>query len=126
MNVTKILIVEDEGIVAFDLKSRLTHMGYLVVGTAKRGEQAILLAEEMQPNLVLMDIHLQGEMDGIEAAAQIRSRIKTRIIYLTALIDLDSRQRADDTRPAGYLSKPFDNEILKTTIENALAGSMPE
>lgn len=122
MKMYKILIVEDEGIVAIDLKNRLTRMGYLVVGIANKGDQAISIAQEMLPDLVLMDIRLQGELDGIETAAQISSRFGILVVYLSAMIDPDTRQRADMTQPSGYLSKPFDDHSLKTAVENALKG----
>ena len=121
MKQTKILIVEDEGIVAEDIQSRLQHRGYKVVGKAVSGEEAIQLAEDEKPDLVLMDIRLKGEMDdGIEAARQIRTRFDIPVIYLTAYADEDTIQRAKLTEPFGYLLKPFEERELHTAIEMAL------
>ena len=115
-----ILIVEDEAIVARDLKGRLERLAYTVVGTAARGEQAVSLAEQMRPDLVLMDIHLQGDMDGIEAAAMIRARFGSALVFVTANADNATLRRALGTEPFGYILKPFDERELKTTIEMAL------
>lgn len=120
MKKAKILIVEDEGIVALDLQNRLTQMGYIVPPTARRGEDAVQKVGELLPDLVLMDIHLYGEMDGIEAARQIHSRWGIPVIYLSALSDPDTRLRVEATRPVGVLSKPFDNDELRRVIQSAL------
>jgi CheY-like chemotaxis protein len=120
MGQTRILVVENERIVAQDLRRRLHRMGYTVCAIAASGQEAIAYAAQMRPDLVLMDIVLHGPMDGVEAAAQIRARGPLPIIYLTAYVDGDTLQRAKVTEPFGYLLKPFDTKTLQTTIELAL------
>jgi PAS domain S-box-containing protein len=115
----KILVVEDEIIVAKDIKMRLENLGYSVSSLVSSGEEAIREAEENNPDLVLMDIVLQGEMDGIEAADQIRSHFNIPVIYLTAYADEKMLERAKRTGPFGYIIKPFDDRDLHTTIEVA-------
>lgn len=117
---TRILIVEDEGIVCQDLKNQLKRMGYAVAATAATGEAAIRQAAEMQPDLILMDITLKGEMDGVEAAESIRQRFHIPILYLTAHADPLTLQRAKLTGPLGYVLKPFEERALRTAIEVAL------
>jgi PAS domain S-box-containing protein len=116
----KILVVEDEHIVAMDLMNRLRNLGYEVPDSASSGEEAIEKAARTRPDLVLMDIFLNGEMDGIQAAGQIRSRYNIPIIYLTAYADSNTLQRAKVTEPFGYVLKPFEERELLTTIEMAL------
>lgn len=116
----KIMVVDDEVIVVEDLKNRLESLGYNVVATAHTGEEAIASAEETRPDLVLMDIQLRGEMDGIEAAEEIRSRFDISVLYLTAFSDDETLKRAKVTLPFGYLIKPFVERELHSTIEMAL------
>lgn len=116
----QILIVEDEGIVAMELKSRLQSMGYRVIGNAATGEMAIQKAGALQPDLILMDIKLKGTIDGITAAEQIRTQLDIPIIYLTAYADAQTLQRAKITEPYGYLLKPFEERELQIAIEMAL------
>jgi diguanylate cyclase (GGDEF)-like protein/PAS domain S-box-containing protein len=116
----RILIVEDESIVALDLANSLETMGYSVVGRVARGLDAIQSAVDLRPDLVLMDIHLKGEMDGIEAAEVIRARCDIPIIFLTAHADAATLQRARVTEPFGYLLKPFDDRALDSNILIAL------
>jgi CheY-like chemotaxis protein len=120
---TKILIVEDQTIVALNIKSQLKNMGYAVPGTAVSGEEAIKEAELTNADLVLMDIMLKGDMDGIEAARIIKSRFGTPVIYLTACTDFETLERAKQTDPEGYISKPFKEEDLCKNIEDALLKS---
>ena len=120
MTPSKILIVEDEGIVALDLQARLNRLGYHVVGTASSGSEAIALAESWHPALALMDIRLKGDLDGIETAEQIRDRFNTPVIYLTAHADDATLQRAKATNPFGYLVKPFEERELHSTLDMAL------
>jgi signal transduction histidine kinase/DNA-binding NarL/FixJ family response regulator len=115
-----VLIVEDESIVALDLKQRLQSLGYEVVAIASSGEEAIRQAASNQPDLVLMDIKLKGEMDGVEAAQVIRARQGLPVIFLTAYADAETLDRAKHTRPYGYLIKPFEDKDLRTTVEIAL------
>jgi PAS domain S-box-containing protein len=120
MSEIKILVVEDELIVAFDLESRLKELGYTVTATVASGEQAIRQAAELQPNLVLMDIKLVGEMDGIQAADQIRAQLDIPVIYLTAHGDEETLQHAKLAEPFGYILRPFQVRDLRTQIEMAL------
>jgi len=117
---SKIMIVEDEWITADDLRMSLQSLGYTVSSVVSSGEEAIKNAEKDKPDLVLMDIMLKGEMDGIEAASQIRSCYNIPIIYLTAYADEKILERARITEPFGYIVKPFVNEDLKIAIEIAL------
>jgi len=117
---TRILIVEDERLVAQDLQRRLHRLGFTVCAIAASGPEAIAHAIQTQPDLILMDIVLHGPMDGIEAAAHIRAHAAIPIIYLTAHADDATRQRAKATEPFGYLLKPFDTRVMQTTIEMAL------
>jgi PAS domain S-box-containing protein len=116
----KLLIVEDEGIVALNIQRRLEGLGYSIVANVSSGEEAIEAAEEASPDLVLMDIKLEGNVDGIEAAAQIRSRFQIPIVYLTAYTNEETLNRAKLTEPYGYILKPFEARDLATTIEVAL------
>lgn len=116
----KIMIVEDEWITAEDIKMSLESLGYTVTSVSSSGEEAIQNAEKGMPDLVLMDIVLKGEMDGIEAARQIRACYNIPIIYLTAYADENTLERASITEPFGYIVKPFVNEDLKISIEIAL------
>jgi PAS domain S-box-containing protein len=116
----KILIVEDETIVAADLTEKLRRLGYEVVGATRRGEDAVTIAAAERPTLVLMDIVLAGEMDGIEAADRIRQTSNLPIVFLTAHSDTDTLTRAKATGPFGYLLKPFNEHELETHIEMAL------
>jgi hypothetical protein len=111
-----ILIVEDEAIVAADLAAKLARLGYEVAGIAASGESAVLLAEQLRPHLVLMDIRLDGPIDGIETANAIRTRLDVPIIYLTAHSDTATLHRAKLTGPFGYILKPFDDRELETQI----------
>lgn len=120
MNNEKILIVEDEKIIALDLQRRLERFGYSVVGMASDGVAAIALAKEREPDIVLMDIMLAGEMDGIEAAAEIRKRYAIPVIFLTAYTDEKTLERAKEVEPFGYILKPFKERELYTTIDIAL------
>ena len=117
---TKILVVEDERIVAKDLQRRLQRLGYTVCAIASSGQEAIEQVAQTTPHIVLMDIILQGPMDGVEAAEHIRARFNIPIIYLTAHADANTLQRAKATEPFGYLLKPFEAKALQTTIEMAL------
>jgi PAS domain S-box-containing protein len=126
MNTVSILVVEDESIVAMDIQSMLELLGYTVPGMASTGIEAIQKTAELRPDLVLMDIRLKGEMDGIEAAGQIRARFHVPIIYLTAYADDEAVQRARLTEPFGYILKPFEEKELHVTIEMALYKSRME
>jgi PAS domain S-box-containing protein len=116
----RILIVEDEVIVASNLGDRLTAMGYTVTGTAFTGEEGIEQALQTRPDLVLMDVRLQGEMDGVVAAQQIRDRLAIPVVYLTGHADNRTLERAKVTEPYGYVLKPFEVRELHSVIEMAL------
>ena len=116
----KILVVEDEHIVARDVKQQLIELGYDPVGHATQGEQAILLAGELKPDLVLMDIQLAGTMDGIEAAQILRTQLSLPVIFLTAYATDDILARAKLAEPYGYIHKPFSERELRTVLEMAL------
>jgi PAS domain S-box-containing protein len=120
MTDTQILIVEDESIVAEDIKSTVQKMGYSVAAVVSSGEDAVRKAEEKKPNLILMDIMLRGKMNGIEAAGQIRSAFNIPVIYLTAYADEKIIEDAKLTEPFGYITKPFENRELHSSIEMAL------
>jgi len=115
-----ILVVEDEAIVSKDIQQSLKKLGYNIVGAAATGEKAIALALEHKPDLVLMDIMLKGEMSGIEAAEQIKEKLKIPVIYLTAYADENTLSKAKVTEPYGYIIKPFKEIDLHTSIEMAL------
>src|SRR5919199_2841285 len=116
----RILIVEDESIVAFNIQNRLQGLGYVVAAIVSSGEAAIQRAAQNPPDLVLMDIKLKGRIDGIEAAARIRSRFQIPVVYLTAYTNDETLHRAKLTEPYGYILKPFEARDLCTTIEVAL------
>jgi PAS domain S-box-containing protein len=115
-----ILIVEDERVVAKDLGNTLTGLGYDVVGSVKSGSEAIQEAQAKRPDLILMDISLPGEIDGVAAAAEIKRLLDRPIVYLTAYSDGEVLARARQTEPHGYLVKPFRGAELRSTIEMAL------
>ncbi|WP_292935948.1 EAL domain-containing protein [Noviherbaspirillum sp.] len=117
---SKILVVEDEAIVALDLQLQLEEMGYTVCGVADTGEDAVERAWKLRPNLILMDIVLKGAMDGIEAAEQISHGLQIPVIFLTAYSDAGTVARAAHTASYGYLTKPFRPQELRAVIEVAL------
>ncbi len=116
----RILIVEDEGIVARDLQERLLSWGYKVAGIASSGEEALRAAAERCPDLILMDVRLPGGVDGIKAAQAMRSRWSIPVIYLTAFSDDETLQRARDSEPFGYITKPVRDADLRSAIVLAL------
>ena len=116
---TRILIVEDEEIVALDLTMRLESMGYEVIGNVAKGEKSFLLASENHPDILLMDIKLAGNIDGIQTAELMRKFYNLPVIYLTAFADNATLQRAKKTHPYGYIIKPFTNDEIKSNIEMA-------
>jgi CheY-like chemotaxis protein/predicted regulator of Ras-like GTPase activity (Roadblock/LC7/MglB family) len=122
----QILVVEDERIVATGIRNMLKGLGYTVPAVASSGKDAIKQAAETRPDLVLMDIVLEGDMDGIAAAEQIRARFDIPVIYLTAYADDATVQRAKMTAPYGYLLKPFNERELHAAIETALYKHMME
>ncbi|QSA98479.1 PAS domain S-box protein [Methylococcus sp. EFPC2] len=116
----RVLVVEDEALVAEEIRDRLTRLGYEVVGVADTGRQAIAAAEQTRPGLVLMDIRLKGRMDGIEAGEHIYRRWEIPVVFLTAHSDQATFERAKLTAPFGYILKPFRERDLLMAIEMAL------
>ncbi|MFP4082578.1 MAG: HD domain-containing phosphohydrolase [Candidatus Aminicenantes bacterium] len=120
MNKTKILLVENEKIVARDIEDMLTGLGYEVLEVLSSGKEAVEKAKKLHPDLVLMDVRLQGDEDGVEAADIIYRSSNIPVVYLTAYADRTTMERAKLTEPFGYLLKPFDKRELQTSIEIAL------
>ncbi len=116
----QILVVEDEVIIARNLQNSLKRLGYAAPDICTSGDEAIKKAEDTHPDLVLMDIRLEGNVDGVEAAEYIYTRLNVPVVYLTAYADEDTFQRAKTTGPFGYILKPFDDRGLRTAIELAL------
>ncbi len=116
----RILVVEDEAIIARDIRMQLVELGYQPIGNATLGEQAIALSRELRPDLVLMDIQLAGSMDGITAAHAIRAKFSVPVVFLTAFAEDDVLDRAKLAEPFGYILKPFSERELRTVIEMAL------
>jgi CheY-like chemotaxis protein len=125
MEQVSVLIVEDEAIVALDTQELLQGLGYGVCGIASSGEEAVEKAAAVRPDLVLMDIWLKGEMDGIEAADRIIP-LSIPVIYATAHSDPTTLERAMRTRPSGYVLKPFGETELRVAIEVALSRGRAE
>lgn len=126
MSKVRVFVVEDEAIVSKDIQHSLKRLGYIVVGDASTGEKAITMIEDMDPDVILMDIMLKGEMSGIEAAEIIRREFKVPIIYLTAYADEATLEKAKITEPYGYIIKPFKEIDIHTSIEMALYKSKKE
>ena len=116
----RILVVEDVVNVATVLKARLESYGYEICAVAKTGQSAIAGSLGHKPDLILMDIMLEGDMNGIEAAHEILKKIDIPIIYLSCLNDQEVMDRAIETNPFGYILKPYDSAELRFSIENAL------
>jgi two-component system NtrC family sensor kinase len=120
MQSAKILIVEDENIIALDLKARLIHLGYSICGIVVSGELAVQQAEALGPDVVLMDIVLKGTLDGVQTAEIIRTRLDIPIIFVSSFSDSETINRAKATNPFGYILKPFEERELIVHIEMAL------
>ena len=116
----RILIVEDERITAEDLRETLTDLGYVVSASVSCGSDAITQAEENRPDLALMDVRIQGDMDGTETARILRERFNLPVIYLTAHPDHSTVLRAKGSEPLGFITKPFQEAGLHASIEIAL------
>ena len=122
----KILIVEDEWIIALDIKRHLSKLGYDVAGTANCAEKALELVAQTKPDLVLMDIYLQGETTGIEVAEVIRQQFHLPVVFLTAHTDEATLTEAISAHPQGYVVKPFEEQDLSVAIQVALANHQAE
>ncbi len=116
----RILVVEDESIVAKDIMNSLKKLGYEVTGTVGTGEKALEEIEENKPDIVLMDIMLKDKMTGIECAEKVKDKYKIPVIFLTAYADDNTLKKAKITEPYGYIIKPFKEKELQTTIEMTL------
>ena len=116
----KVLIVEDETIIALDIQRHLTSIGFVVTGAARTAAEAFQLIEWDRPDLVLMDIHIDGDMDGVQAAGIVRERYGLPVVYLTAYTDEEILDRALATEPFGFILKPFQNDHMKAVIRMAL------
>jgi len=121
MTTKRIMVVEDDVIIASLIESRLKKIGYAVSGIFDTGEDAITGAAEQKPDLVLMDISLRGEIDGIDAASEISSCLDIPCVFLTSYSDRDTIERAKATEPDGFILKPFTDEALRSTIEIAFS-----
>src|SRR5580700_8948721 len=119
MSKSRIMLVEDENVVAADIQECVKGLGYQVVGAAATGAEALRLAVTTMPDLVLMDIKLKGPLDGIDVAAALYDQLSIPVVYLTAHADAGILDRARQTAPAGYVLKPFDDRTLRTAIEIA-------
>lgn len=116
----RIMVVEDEAVISMEIQDRLARMGHSVCGTAASGDEAVSVATAKRPDLILMDVHLRGEVDGVQTAQKIHDRIEIPVIYLTAFADDRTVERARLTEPYGYLIKPFSEKELYAAIEMAL------
>ena len=119
LSVNKVMVVEDEYIIALDLKDRLSRLGYIVPTIATSGKEAVKLAKKDKPDLILMDIMLRGEIDGVQAAKSIRERFDVPVLFVSSFSDINSVKRAQKVSPYGYLVKPFTETELKGGIEEA-------
>jgi two-component system, cell cycle sensor histidine kinase and response regulator CckA len=117
---TTIMVVEDESVVATDLERSLKQLGYQLLPSAASSDEALLIASERCPDLVLMDIGIRGEQDGIDTAALLRRQHRVPVVYITAYADEETLSRAKETEPLGYLLKPFKPRELRATVEMAL------
>ena len=120
----KILIVEDENIIALDIRSMLEDLGYMVSAIASSGEESIRKASKTKPDLVLMDIKLKGSLDGVSAGEEIYKQLQIPIVYLTAYSDQSTIKRINkgkNGKPSTVINKPFDEGELQTVIDNTLA-----
>jgi len=126
MNKTRVLVVEDEHLVAKDIRRKLQNMDYDVPAVANSGDEAVKAALQARPDVVLMDIDLGGGMDGIEAASRIRAELDVPVIFVSAYANESLLERAKITTPFGYILKPFQNDALRNNIEIALYNQKQE
>lgn len=117
----RVFVVEDEAVIAIDLRERLTALGYTVCGTAAKGETALPAIAELRPDLVLMDVNLAGAVDGVQAAQRMHAYHDAPVVFLTAYADADLIARVAETTSYGYLVKPFEERELHATLQVALA-----
>lgn len=115
-----VLIVEDEALIAEELRERLSRMGFVVIATVDSAEESIAIATREHVDLVLMDIRLKGKKDGVQAARDIRRQVDVPIVFLTAHSDRRTVERAKQTEHDGFILKPFHRQELQSTIEIAM------
>ena len=116
----RILIVEDEMFVALDIEAAVNKAGHRVVGFAGTAERAVTLADEMRPDLVLMDIRLPGDRDGVDAAIEIRQRFDIPSLLISGYADAETRARAEPAQPLGFIGKPFDHALLALALNGGM------
>lgn len=121
MKPINIMVVEDEGIVSIDIRNILKRMGYSISGVAFSGREAVAMAEKTPCDLILMDIGLKGDLDGIEAARQICEKSSIPIIFLTGFADQITLKKAQEINPSGYILKP----ILEDELRKAIVAALP-
>ena len=117
------MVVEDEGVVSIDIRNMLLKAGYSIAAVAFQGEEAVMKAEQSNPDLVLMDIGLKGEIDGIEAAKRIRDRFQIPVVFLTGFADDVTVAKAQEVNPSGFIIKPINEQELNQTLEGILKKS---
>ena len=115
-----IMIVEDEGVVSIDIRNMLKKAGYGIAAVAFQGEEAVQKAEQSKPDLILMDIGLKGEIDGIEAAKRIRDHFQIPVVFLTGFADDVTLAKAKEVDPAGFIIKPINEDELNKTLDDIL------
>jgi DNA-binding response OmpR family regulator len=116
-----ILVIEDDPVMGMALKDELELEGYRVVAVTDNGEEAVALADQFKPDLVTVDVRLEGPVDGIEAVSSIRRRIQTKIVFVTAHVDLETRRRMNDVGFQGLIPKPYTSEQLRSTIKGVFS-----
>ncbi len=114
----KILIIEDNNLIALNLQEQLKRLGHNIIKIVSNGKNAIKLTEETNPDLILMDIQLKGDLDGIETAQIIKDKYNTPIIYLTAYYTNELLDRAQKTQPVAYITKPYEEEELQAAVQS--------
>jgi CheY-like chemotaxis protein len=117
----RILVVEDENIIALDIQNILEDLGFLIAGIVDTGEESVRLASSTLPDLVIMDIKLKGQMDGIQAAELIYKKLRIPIIYVTAYGDFGTIQKLGNSAAFGFISKPFEEEEIRKSIHTVLS-----
>lgn len=118
MQTHRVMVVEDESLIAIDLKMSLKALGFEVSDVVSSGEAAIASAHNEPPDLILMDIHLQGTLDGIDAAIQIQAKNSIPIVFMSAYTDSTTMERLNNTKPAGFIPKPLNNYDILNTINS--------
>ena len=121
MNNVNVMVVEDEGIVSIDIRNILTRLGYTVSSVAFSGEEAIRKSRQSPPDIVLMDIGLKGDLDGIDTAARLKRERDIPVVFLTGFADDNTLARAREIKPAGYIVKPINEDELAETVAGALS-----